>query len=442
MRKSSFLNIGDWDWSLFISILLYQSIPLIYNSYNVYLIGNSIPNANGLGIISQWQFVQVGVEILQESLVLPIFFFVGSKLNSNDSSLIERRVTSALKIIILFLTPIIVLLFFQIDYFVSFVNTSQEIVNSTISYLRIKIWTVFFSVINLGLIVIIESLKEKYLLIKLLIIKMMLSISFDSWFFGRFNFSLDLGIEGVAISNLIVEGLLLIVLIFFLRQKININPFRIITFHNEDDFKIFGNISMGIGIESGVKNIAYFIMILSLLNSLGAKQIGGYYLSMQIFWGFLLIPIISLSDTLKVLIANNASEIKRVRVLLRTSLAIGFFLLILWVTVLPFAANIFNFLNTDRELTNYANIAFFTLFIPYGALSLNMIIDSVFYGLGQTKYLAYQSLITNLSVYFVAYILYKIGVWAPSFISVLSLFTIGILVDSMLTIIYVKRILK
>jgi len=71
-----------------------------------------------------------------------------------------------------------------------------------------------------------------------------------------------------------------------------------------------------------------------------------------------------------------------------------------------------------------------------------MIIDSVFYGLGKTKYLALQSVITNVSVYFTAFIFYKVGIWNPSLVSILCLFATGISVDSILTFIYMKKVLK
>ena len=53
-----------WDWTLFFSILLYLILPTVYRSYSVFLIGNKLPTANGLAIVSQWQFIQVFLEIL------------------------------------------------------------------------------------------------------------------------------------------------------------------------------------------------------------------------------------------------------------------------------------------------------------------------------------------------------------------------------------------
>jgi hypothetical protein len=54
-------------------------------------------------------------------------------------------------------------------------------------------------------------------------------------------------------------------------------------------------------------------MIVRLLNLLEESSIGGYYLAMHIMWSFLLVPILALSESTKVLIANHSEDIYKVR---------------------------------------------------------------------------------------------------------------------------------
>jgi preprotein translocase subunit SecF len=70
-----------------------------------------------------------------------------------------------------------------------------------------------------------------------------------------------------------------------------------------------------------------------------------------------------------------------------------------------------------------------------------MITDSIFYGVGKTKYQAYQTIITNGTVYVVAFLAYITGLWIPTFSSILIVFGIGILVDSILTVFFAFRVL-
>ena len=76
------------------------------------------------------------------------------------------------------------------------------------------------------------------------------------------------------------------------------------------------------------------------------------------------------------------------------------------------------------------------LIAPYMLFALNNTTDAIFYGLGKTKYIAYQNVITNGVVYGGAFIAYLTGYWTPTFTSIMVLFATGIVVDSLLTTYY------
>lgn len=57
--------LKTWDWRLFLFILLFLGLPNVYQLYRVYLVGNEIPDAGSLAIVSQWQFVGLVVEVFQ-----------------------------------------------------------------------------------------------------------------------------------------------------------------------------------------------------------------------------------------------------------------------------------------------------------------------------------------------------------------------------------------
>ena len=90
---------------------------------------------------------------------------------------------------------------------------------------------------------------------------------------------------------------------------------------------------------------------------------------------------------------------------------------------------------------DYSEKAMVILIIPYILLALNLVTDSIFYGVGKTQYQAYQAIITNGTVYVIAFVAYLANLWTPTFNSILILFGIGILVDSLLTVYYAFRVL-
>jgi Na+-driven multidrug efflux pump len=250
-----------------------------------------------------------------------------------------------------------------------------------------------------------------------------------------------MGIEGLAIANLLNETIAFFVVLFLLIKFLEIDIKTFFSLPQKDDLSIFGNVSLGICIESLVKNVAYFFLIIGFINSLGSKEIGGYYLSMHLYWNFYLVPVLAIIEMSRALLARS-SEKQTMQNILRVNLyGVGAVLLI-WCILFPFTEKLFALFSTDKDVILFANQSFIWLFIPYILMSINMVIDSLFYSTGKTKYLAYQSLWTNILVYLNAYILYYFNIWQPTFISVLILFGIGILVDSFFTILYVNKVMK
>jgi Na+-driven multidrug efflux pump len=182
-------------------------------------------------------------------------------------------------------------------------------------------------------------------------------------------------------------------------------------------------------------------MIIHLLNLLGPDAIGGYYLAMNIIWSFLLVPILALSETTKVLIANHSLNIQKVRNLWFAALIIGSAVMIIWILFLPFWRSFAGLLNKNSQVVQFSLDAMAILIVPYMLFALNTVTDAIFYGVGKTRYMAYQAIITNGTVYLIAFIVYMAKLWVPTFPSIMILFSTGILVDSILTIFYAWRVL-
>ena len=234
---------------------------------------------------------------------------------------------------------------------------------------------------------------------------------------------------------------LLITVIIMIRHPLTEKlqkKWSLLSFH---DWKTYLGVGAWSGLDSLVRNFAYFFMVIRLLNLLGTDTIGGYYLAMHILWSFLLIPILALAETTKVLIANHSLNIQKVRSHWYSALIVGAIILIIWIILLPLWDNFAHILNKNNAVVEFSIEAMKFLIVPYMLLSLNMVTDAIFYGVGKTRYMAYQAIITNASVYGIAFVSYITGLWSPTYTSILILFGIGILVDSILTVIYAFRVL-
>ena len=116
-------------------------------------------------------------------------------------------------------------------------------------------------------------------------------------------------------------------------------------------------------------------------------------------------------------------------------------MMLIWLALLPSFPAFARFLNDDPDTLRWAATAMGILFVPYVLFAFNTVIDSVFYGIGKTQYLAYQALLTNGTVYLAAFLFYIAGWWQPTFAGVMFLFALGILVDSILTLFFLVKAL-
>jgi len=447
MHRQTILNsinqglelLRQWDSRLFLLIFLYMALPQFYRSYSVYLIGNAIPDTNALATVAQWQFIELLLEVVQETFVLAIFFFIGKGIQSKEGPGYSMR--TCLTTIFLFSTVIAAALISLSSHFVAIIGTPEEIQATTATFLKIKTASIPILLMSTASVMIIETANRKKLILTLAVLQVVYRFIFDSAFYGGYSFSFNLGVLGVAWSDLAASLILFITVLIMLRHPLVSKLRRWWSVFSFRDWKTYMGVGAWSGLDSLVRNFAYFFMIIRLLNLLGADTIGGYYLAMHIIWSFLLVPILALAETTKVLIANHSLNIQKVRSLWYSALIVGCIVLLIWLMLLPFWRGFASLLNTNGEVVRFSVEAMAILIVPYMLLALNLVTDAIFYGIGKTKYMAYQAIITNGTVYVIAFVSYMAKLWTPIYSSILILFSIGILVDSILTVFYAFRVL-
>ena len=438
--KSAAGALKRWDWGLFLLILLYMGLPRIYRSYSVYLIGNAIPDTNALATVAQWQFIELLLEVIQETFVLAIFYFVGRGIQSQQGP--GRPIRTSITVILTFTSVIAAILFVFSDSFVAVIGTPPAIAETTSAFLKIKTAAIPLFLLATASVIIVETVNRKKYIFALAVLQVVYRFILDSLFYGGYAFSLDIGVLGVAWADAAANLALFVSAMILLRPVMLDKVRRWFSFFTFRDWRTYLRIGGWSGLDSLVRNVAYFFMVIRLLNLLGEDSIGGYYLAMHIFWSFLLVPILALAETTKVLIANHSVDIRTVQRLWYSALAIGGVVVVVWMALLPLWDNFATLLNSNAEVVRYSSKAMSLLIAPYVLLALNLIADAIFYGTGKTRYMAYQAIITNGTVYVVAFILYLADVWTPTFNSIMILFGIGIVVDSILTLYYAFRVLS
>jgi Na+-driven multidrug efflux pump len=430
--------LGQWDWGLFLLIFVYMALPEFYRAYSIFLIGNAIPDTNALATVAQYQFIDLLLEVVRETFILAIFFFVGKGLQNREPG---SPIRTSLTIILLFSVVLAAVLFSLSSNFVSIIGTPLAIQETTAAFLKIKTAAVPIFLLTAASIVMVETVNQKKMILTLAILQVVYRFILDSLFYGGYSFSLNAGVLGVAWSDSLSSLALLVTAIILIRHLITDKLRRwreLFSFH---DWKTYLKVGSWSGTDSLVRNTAYFFLIIRLLNLLGENVIGGYYLAMYIFWSVLLVPFLALSECSKVLIANHSQDIFKVRQLWGASMIIGVFILIIWAALLPLWQGFAGILNANSKVVGVSVQVMTLLILPYMLFALNNTTDAIFYGLGKTRYIAYQNVITNVLVYGGAFSAYLTGYWIPTFSSIMVLFAVGIVVDSILTAYYARIVL-
>ena len=440
MQESVKYLLRQWDWRLLLVIFLFLGLPNLYQIYRVRLIGNELPDSGSLAIVSQWQFVGLVVEVFQEATVLAIFFFLGSQILSATAVQLDRAKSALAFIFVASLVFSLGVFLFR-DTFITLIGTSQEIQAQTKAFLGISIFSIPFTLLSAAIIVLFESLGLRRLVFAMAVLNVALRFVLDSLFFGGYAFSLGADVIWVGWSSLLSSAGLLVIGLLLLARAKRMPPGYLTTLPSFAGMREYLRVGLGSGADSLIRNAAYFFMIIRIVNTIGSEEIGGYYVAVQILWSFMLVPVLALADSAKALVANVSDDIQRVRTLWYASMLITAGMMLVWIALTPLFPSFAGALSSDEETVSWAVTAFAILFVPYVLLSFNVVSDSVFYGVGKTKYLAYQSLLTNGSVYLAAFVLYVSGIWEVSFEGVMALFAIGIVVDSILTLSFLIKVL-
>jgi hypothetical protein len=165
-----------------------------------------------------------------------------------------------------------------------------------------------------------------------------------------------------------------------------------------------------------------------MVNVVGEQ--GTYWVANNFIWGWLLLPILQLGELIKQETATNKDNIRKNCLgyfgITTIICGIWFMTIPLWK---PFMANVLQFSEIDKLFNLVLVLVGF-----YVLYAFQNVFDSIFYGLGKTNYMLFESVVTNTTYYGIAFVLYLTGVWTPSLIGIALLFGIGNAFDSLVSL--------
>ena len=206
-----------------------------------------------------------------------------------------NRIRSGLLFTFVIYTVLSALIFIFAKPLVVFMAQDSSIIDETVSYIRLETVAMIFGTLMKYLMVVLVTIKKDKNIYIVLIAQLILTILLDTFFVSNLNVSLQLGVNGIPITNIIVNLLMTVFLIVLLyKNELPIfNSFKSDYSWFKDLFKK-GGIS---GLESFVRNIAFMLMIVRMVNVVGEQ--GTFWVANNFIWGWLLLPVLQLGELIK-----------------------------------------------------------------------------------------------------------------------------------------------
>lgn len=417
------LSLSNINYKLYFALLVLGFAPTIYTTVRIYFLG-SLPGEYSFSIAGQLSWVNLLYEIINEAIILPLFYFIG-KVATDKKEFTNRVKTGMLISLGIYLVLSAIIICFA-KPLLSLMATDVSILDASAEYIRIEsVANIFLILTQFALVALVTVNKSKYLYV-LTFARLLLSLICDIFLVSSLPVSLNLGVNGIAYSNIIVNVLLLLVsLVLLSKENINVFAKSKLKFSLVKEFVKVGSIS---GLESLVRNVAYMVMISRMVNEVGEQ--GVYWVANNFIWCWLLLPVLQLGELIKQEVATDKDNIRKNTL---GYLGITAIISVLWLVSIPlwkpFMANVLQFDDVNKlfELV-LVLVGFYVLF------AFQNVFDSVFYGLGKTKYMLFESVVTNIVYYGTAFVLYLSGLWTPSLISIALLFGIGNAFDSLVSL--------
>ena len=408
----SFKNINR---RLYLALLVLGLCPAIYTTLRTFFLGQ-FPGEWSYSIAGQLSWVNLIYEIVNEAIILPLFFFIGRVVS--DKKEFTNRVKTGLLISLGVYSALSLLILIFAEPLLSAMAASPDIIRESATYIRIEavanIFGILFSFVSVALVT--------------------LCVVSDTFLVSTLPVSLNLGVNGIGVSNIIVNALLFATAILILaKQGCRVFSRGKLSFTWAKDFAKIGGIS---GLESFMRNIAYMLMVSRMVNMVGEQ--GTYWVANNFIWGWMLLPVIQLGELIKQETATDECAVERN--------SLGYFTIttavcVLWAALIPVYKPFMQYVLGYSDVDKLFELVM-VLFGFYVLYAFQNVFDCTFYGRGKTNYMLFESVVTNTVYYGTFFVLYLTGVWVPSLLGIALMFGIGNAFDSFVSAVAYAYFLK
>ena len=172
------LSLSRINYKLFFALLVLGLTPTVYTTVRVFFLGQ-LPGEYSFSIAGQLSWVNLLYEILNEAIILPLFYFVGKV--KDDKMAFSNRVRTGMLISLCVYAVLSAIVLIFAEPMLKLMATDASILELSASYIRIESIANIFSILTqFALVALVTINKSKYLF---------LTFFFRKTEFGIFRFN-------------------------------------------------------------------------------------------------------------------------------------------------------------------------------------------------------------------------------------------------------------
>lgn len=421
--QKTFKSFKRLDHRLFWSLFVMGICPSIYTTVRIFFLG-SMPDPSVFSISAQLEWVNLLFEIINEGIILPLFFIMGAVVKSKEDATNKAKTG-------LLITASIYIVFSSIIIgcvrpMLQAMHADPTTLNQAVDYIRIEATGNIPEVLyQFALVILVAIGKDIYVYI-ITGAKLVFSVIFDTFITSTLPCSANLGINGVGLNNVIVNTLLFAtVLILLVKEGINIFNTKKMEFGY---LRTCWKQCLFSFLESFVRNAAFILMVARMLNVV--EEAGTYWVADSFIWAWLIMPINMLAELIKQNIGKDKNAVRQNTL---GYLFVTLIIVCIWLITIPAWKPFIQYGLQQQEPDKIFQICL-TLVGFYILFAFGNVFDMIFYGFGKIEYELIETTITNVVYYGLMFILYKTGVWQPTLMGITLMFGIGCGFDALVTI--------
>ncbi len=375
---------------LYLALLLRLLVPTAYTTFRLAILGSLPDGATKLSIASQMVWISIIMTTAEEALLVPLYHLLGDSIGDEKSTRNKVKIAFASCLALFSVISMTSIIYCQT--LVTAMAQKSDLIERTVAFARLELLAVVPNGLsNLFRLVMVMHGWDSMLYL-VLATQVMSSITLD--FALVSDKVLDLGVMGVAYSNIGTSIMIFLVSFSIVWKKLSFTWLNVIGEDLEVSWtKKWGRKGAFQALESTVRNVVYLLVILRTMNVLEEQD--SYWACTTMIWLWILPPVMALSELLRQDVADASREKMKAWPKLCGYTIIMVVIFSVWALSFPtwklFIRYVLRF--PEPETVFELILRFIPFCIFY---SPSLLLQSVFYALGRTDVNAASSILSNV----------------------------------------------